>query len=193
MKYWPSQFLPLLLLALVAALSFWLRQGAEGDERKEARVLQHEADAIGENVVARRFDEHGRLQYRLTAPHLVHFPDDDSSELRSPVLTSYRSDAPPITISGDHAKVTAKGEIVYLWDNVRAVRPAGDDRPQLVAVMPDLIAHPEEGFAFTQSPVEITQGASWVKGVGLHLDNNTATLVLQSQVRGEYIRPRATP
>lgn len=193
MKYWPSQFLPLILLALLAALSFWLRQGAESDERREARVLLHEPDAIGENVVARRFDEGGRLQYRLTAPHLVHYPDDDSSELRSPVLISYRGDAPPIRISGDHAKVTSKGEIVYLWDNVRAVRPAGDDRPELVAVMPDLLAHPEEGFAFTQSPVEITQGASWIKGVGLHLDNNNATLVLQSQVRGEYIRSRATP
>lgn len=193
MKYWPSQFFPLILLAVLAALSFWLRQGAERDERREARVLQHEPDAVGENVVARRFDEHGRLQYRLASPHLVHFPDDDSAELRSPVLVSYRGDAPPITISGDHAKVTAKGEIVYLWDNVRAVRPADDGRPALVATMPELIAHPEEGFAFTPSPVEITQGASWIKGVGLHIDNNASTLVLQSQVRGEYIRSRATP
>lgn len=193
MKYWPSQFLPLILLALLAALSFWLRQGAESEERNEARSLLHEPDAIGENVVARRFDAAGRLQYRLSAPYLVHYPDDDSSELRAPVLVSYRHDAAPIRISGDHAKVTAKGEIVYLWDNVRAVRPAGDGRPELIAAMPELIAHPEEGYAFTQSPVEITQGASWIKGVGLHLDNNNATLTLQSQVRGQYIRSRATP
>lgn len=193
MKYWPSQLFPLLLLAALAALSFWLRQGAESDERKEARILTHEPDAIGENVVARRFDAQGRLQYRLASPYMVHFPDDDSSELRSPVLVNYRGEAPPITISGDHAKVTARGEIVYLWDNVRAVRPAGDGRPALVAAMPDLTARPEQGFAFTPSPVEITQGSSWIKGVGLNIDNNASTLVLLSQVRGEYNRLRATP
>jgi lipopolysaccharide export system protein LptC len=67
------------------------------------------------------------------------------------------------------------------------------DRPEMVARMPDLTAEPDAGIAFTSSPVEITQGQSWVKGVGAHLDNNTSTLILQSQVRGLLIRPRAAP
>lgn len=59
--------------------------------------------------------------------------------------------------------------------------------------MPDLTAQPDAGFAFTNSPVEITQGQSWMTGVGARIDNNNATFELQSQVKGQYIRPRATP
>lgn len=193
MKYWPTQIFPLLVLTVLAALSFWLRQSANDDTPGIAKVLKHEPDAIGENIIARRFDETGRLQYRLVSPHIEHFPDDDSSELKTPTLYNYRHEAPPLSIYGDHARITSKGEVVYLWDNVKAVRPADEARQELIARMPDLTAYPDAGTAFTDSPVEITQGASWITGIGMNLDNNTSTMVLRSRVRGEYIQNRAKP
>ena len=93
----------------------------------------------------------------------------------------------------ENAKVTAKGEVAYLWDNVRVSRDATDRHPELLARSPDLTINTETGIAFTGSPVEITQGQSWLTGVGVHIDNNASTFVLQSQVKGRYIRPRATP
>jgi len=193
MKYWPTQIFPLLVLTVLAALSFWLRQSANDDNPGIAKVLKHEPDAIGENIIARRFDETGRLQYRLVSPHIEHFPDDDSSELKTPTLYNYRHEAPPLSIYGDHARITSKGEVVYLWDNVKAVRPADEARQELIARMPDLTAYPDAGTAFTDSPVEITQGVSWITGIGMNLDNNTSTMVLRSRVRGEYIQNRAKP
>ena len=65
-------------------------------------------------------------------------------------------------------------------------RAATPGRPAVVARMPDLTAHPNEGTAFTQSPVEITEDKSWVKGVGMTVDQNSATFELQSQVTGLY-------
>ena len=59
-------------------------------------------------------------------------------------------------------------------------------RPEAVARMPDLTVRPDDGIAFTQSPVVITEDRSWVKGVGMDLDNNNSTFVLQSQVTGLY-------
>ena len=193
MKHWPSQLFPLVLLALLAGLSFMLQRAVDQEEPKHDGKLRHDPDAIAENFVARRFDENGQVKYRLTAPYLVHFPDDDSSELKSPVLVSYRQSAPPIEVTGKNARVTAKGETIYIWDDVRVTRAATPERPEMVARMPDLTAQPDAGTAFTNSPVEITQGQSWIKGVGANLDNNTSTLVLQSQVTGMYIRPRPTP
>ena len=61
----------------------------------------------------------------------------------------------------------------------------------MVARMPDLTAQPDAGFAFTNSPVEITQGQSWMTGVGAQIDNNNSTFVLQSQVTGLYYPRRA--
>ncbi len=193
MKHWQSQIFPIALLALLAALTFWLQKSISGDDTKHDGNLRHDPDAIAENFTVRRFDENGNLKYRLLAPHMEHFPDDDSSELKSPILISYRPAAPPITIAADHAKASAKGSTIYLWDNVSVVRAATPERPALVARMPDLTTQPDAGFAFTSSPVEITQGQSWVKGVGANIDNNTGIFVLQSQVTGLYIRSRPTP
>lgn len=193
MKHWPSQIFPIAMLALLAGLSFLLQRAVQFEETGQDGKLRHDPDAMAENFEIRRFDESGRVKYRITAPSLLHFPDDDSSELKSPKLVSYRPDAPPVEVVARNAIVSSKGDTVFLWDDVTLTRAATEDRPAIVARMPDLTAQPDAGFAFTSSPVEITQGASWVKGVGAHIDNNTSTLVLQSQVTGMYIRPKATP
>ena len=52
---------------------------------------------------------------------------------------------------------------------------------------------PSSTTAQTGSPVDIEYGASTLQGVGMQFDNNASTLVLQSQVRGRYIPPRAQP
>jgi lipopolysaccharide export system protein LptC len=57
--------------------------------------------------------------------------------------------------------------------------------------MPDLTVQPDAGTAFTNSPVEITEDRSWVKGVGMQVDNNASTFVLQSQVTGMSYPRRA--
>lgn len=193
MKNWPSQVIPVILLALLAGFSFWLQRAVDREEPKPSAKLRHDPDAYAENFVVRRFDNTGKVKYRLTSPYLVHYGDDDSSELKSPTLISFRPDSPPVTVTSDRATVTAKGETIFLHDNVSVTRAALPDRAEMVARMPDLTANPDAGTAFTNSPVEITQGQSWIKGVGAQLDNNASTFVLQSQVTGLYIRPRATP
>jgi lipopolysaccharide export system protein LptC len=193
MKHWPSQLFPIIILSVLATLTFWLQSAIDpGNDRHDGK-LRHDPDAVAENFVVRRFDESGLVKYRLTGPYLVHYPDDDSSELKSPTLISYRPNAPQISITSNFAKVTSKGEVAYLWDDVRIVRAATAEQLELLARSPDLTVQTDAGFAFTNSPVEITQGQSWITGVGAQIDNNNSTFVLQSQVKGQYIRPRATP
>ncbi|MDR0775677.1 MAG: LPS export ABC transporter periplasmic protein LptC [Azonexus sp.] len=193
MKNWQGQLFPIILVILLAGLSFWLQSVVNTDEARRDGSQRHDPDAIAENFTVRRFDASGQVRYRLTAPWLEHFPDDDSSELRSPTLIHFPQDRPPLTFSADNALVSSQGETIFLWDNVNIVRAATAERPELRARMPDLTVQPDLGTAFTSSPIEITQGQSWAKGIGAHLDNNTSTLVLQSQVTGVYIRPGQTP
>jgi lipopolysaccharide export system protein LptC len=190
MKLGASQLFTIILLALLAGLSFWLERAVAPVEARQDGKSRHDPDSIGENVQVRQFDAEGRLKYRLMAPYSEHFPDDDSSELKKPVLTQYRPDAAPVIVSSDNARVTSKGKVVFLWDDVKVVRAATADRAEAVARMPDLTVQPDDGTAFTQSAVEITEDKSWVKGVGMHLDNNTSTFELQSQVTGLYFPRR---
>ena len=50
--------------------------------------------------------------------------------------------------------------------------------------MPDLTVFPDDERAFTKSPVVLTKGSSWVKGVGMQVDNKAQTYLLESQVTG---------
>jgi len=186
MKHGASQLFAIVLLALLAGLSFWLQQAVAPGETKRDGKLRHDPDSMAENFLMRQFDDQGQVKYRLTAPYLEHYPDDDASLLKNPTLIHYRPNAPTLTVSGENARVTSKGEVVFLWDDVRVKRDATPERPAAIARMPDLTVHPNDGTAFTQSPVEITEDKSWIKGVGMHLDHNTSTFELQSQVTGLY-------
>ncbi|MBS1188536.1 MAG: hypothetical protein H6R10_328 [Rhodocyclaceae bacterium] len=193
-KRWSSQqVFPIVLLSLLAALSFWLERTVDLPEPRLDGKLRHDPDAVVDNFEIRRLDVNGVLQYRLTAPRMQHFPDDDTSLLSQPRLDYYRPGAPDMSLSGNNAAVASKGETVFFWGDVKATRAATPDRPEMVARMPDLTVQPDEGIAFTNSPVEVTQGTSWFKGVGMHLDNNTSVLVLNSQVTGTYYPPKASP
>ena len=191
MRIGANPLFAIVLLTLLAGLSFWLERAVAPEEVRRDGKLRHDPDAIAENFTVRQFDASGQIKYRLTAPYLEHYPDDDSSTLKSPVLIHYRLDAPPVTVSGKNAAVTSKGQVVFLWDDVEIVRAASAERPAAVARMPDLTVQPDDGTAFTQSPVVITEDRSWIKGVGMDLDNNNSTFVLQSQVTGLYYPRRA--
>lgn len=193
MKNWSGQIFPIALLALIAGLSFWLQASLAPAESGAARVDDSAPDAFAENFQIRRHDDSGELKYRLSAPYLQHFPKDDSSEIRNPELIAYRKDAPPVTVTAGQAKVTAQGEQILLSESVRIVRAEDGDRPALIAHTSLLNVSPETGVADTDQPVHITQGASWISGVGAHIDNNASTFELKSQVRGQYLAPRAQP
>lgn len=193
MKRWSSQVFPLFVLGLLAALSFWLERAVNLPEARHDGKQRHDPDSFVENAVIRRFSAEGQLQYHLVAPALQHFADDDSTLVEKPLLTYFRPGAPDMTLAGNHGYVAAKGETVYFWENVVATRAATEKRPEMRAVMPDITVQPDEGTAFTDSTVEITQGGSWLKGTGMNLDNNTSIFVLHSEVRGYYLSPKTKP
>jgi len=188
MKHFSGQLFPILLLGFLAGLSFWLERAANVPESQRDGKLRHDPDSIAENFNVRRFDETGQLQYYLTAPKMLHYPDDDSSELSSAKLTYIRPGAPDLTIFGKEALVTNKGDTIYLTEQVIATRAPSAKSTELVATMPDLTIYPDKGTAHTASPVEITQGPTWMKGVGFSLDNNTSVMQLDSQVTGLIFR-----
>ncbi|MFV5213203.1 LPS export ABC transporter periplasmic protein LptC [Azonexus caeni] len=194
MKNWSGQLFPITLLALLAGLSFWLQAILTTDEvRPGKRLATHEADAIVENFEVRRLDEQGKLQYRLSAPQLRHFPEDDSSLITSPRLLAYRDDAPPLILTAGQAKVTARGETITLDDSVEITRAATEKRPELNARTSTLTVEPETGKAHTDQAMTITLGASEISGVGARIDNKASTFELRSQVRGRYLSARAKP
>ncbi|GHT93705.1 hypothetical protein AGMMS49545_13590 [Betaproteobacteria bacterium] len=184
----PALF-PLLLLVALAALAYWLEASTEPQPPQPDANLRHDPDATAEKFTVLRYDPGGKLRYRLVADAMEHYPDDDSSHVQNPRLTHYRPQSPDITLTGKSALVTEKGNRVLIQEDVALTRAGFAGRPELVARTSELTVLPDEGKAFNHHPVHITQGTNWMNGVGLQMDNNEGTFVLQKQARGAYVRP----
>lgn len=193
MKRWSGQLFAILLLGFLAALSFWLAQVIDLPEPRRDGKLRHDPDTVVERFTVRRLSAEGELQYRLTSPYMQHYGDDDSALIQEPFLIYFRPRLPDMTIRGKTAHVTEKGETVFFKDDVVATRAAAKDRAEMIARMPDLTVKPDDGLAFTASPVEITQGNSVIRGTGMNVDNNTSTFVLQSKVSGLLYNTKTQP
>ena len=184
MKHWGSAFFPLSVLAALTILTFWLRYATEMTEPRRDGKTRHDPDYIVSDVVLRKLDANGQLKYTLRAADVRHYPDDDTTDLLKPNVVYQYTKKPPVTISAERGHATSDGERVDLLGNVRIFRPASGKDEELTASMDELAVFPDDETAFTKSPVLITRGRSWLKGVGMQVNNIKQTYVLESQVAG---------
>ncbi|MQY52635.1 LPS export ABC transporter periplasmic protein LptC [Rhodocyclus tenuis] len=191
MKRLSSALFPLTVLLALAALSWWLRGAVELPEEKHDGKTRHDPDYIVSQSELRKFDNNGRLQYTLTSDEIRHFPDDDTTDLKKPLLVHVAPGRPTTRMSSDRAHLSQDGERVDLYDNVRVERAASGKRDTMVATMPQLTVLPDDEKAFTASPVRITEGASWLTGVGMRIDSVTENYVLESRAVGQFESPNA--
>ena len=181
MKQWGSALFPIGILLVLAGLTFWLRYASELPGTRHDGQFRHDPDYIVSDATLRKIDQTGRLQYTLKATDIRHYPDDDSSELLRPNLVYLSAKKPTVTMSAERGHLSKDAEQVDLYGNVRITRAATAKDPELVAMTPELTVLPDDEKAFTRQPVLITQGKSWVKGVGMQVDNRAQTYVLESQ------------
>ena len=182
---------PLLLVGMLAALTFWLDLIAHPPARGPG-ASRHDPDYIVENLSAVRMGETGTASYTLSAAKMMHYPDDDTTLMTTPEFVSYGSARAPVKITAAQAVVSANGAHVYFQDNVRLTRGAYGESSELVVRTAFLHVVPDDGIALTDRQVTITDAATTVTAVGLELDNETRVIKLLSNVRGTY-DPRKAP
>ena len=185
-KNWGSALFPLAILLVLTGLTFWLQSAVQMPEEKHDGKNRHDPDYTIQDFQLRKLDRTGRLQYALTAPDLQHFPDKDTTEVKKPHLVYLHPIKPTMTVTSDTALIGPDGKEVFLKDDVRLKRNGTPTQEPIYATMPDLTVHPDDEYAFTKSPVLMTQGKSWLKGVGMQVDNKSQTYVLQSQALGQF-------
>jgi lipopolysaccharide export system protein LptC len=183
---WGSAIFPLTILIILLGLTFWLRYAIQlPDERKDGKN-RHDPDYIIEQSKLSKLDVTGRLHYTMTAKDIRHFPDDDSTDLIKPVIVILHTSKPPVTMSSERAHVNENAEQVDLYENVRILRAASPTQEQMLATMNNLTVRPDDDTGFTKDPVLIVQGKSWLKGVGMNVNNKTQVYVLESQAAGQF-------
>jgi lipopolysaccharide export system protein LptC len=182
---------PVALLLLVAVLTWWLDSKVQSPTARSDGASRHDPDVYVEGFAAARMNPDGSKRYELKGKRLVHYPDDNSTELEAPRLVYFNYDQAPVTVKADTAQVARGGDDVYFTGNVQVVRSAYADKPELGMITTYLHVMPEQELARTDKVVTVIEGNSTASSVGLEFDNRTRQLKLLSQVKVRYETPRS--
>ena len=183
---------PLILVTLLAGLTFWLERVVHTAPRAATSVTRHDPDYIVERLSAVAMNEKGAASYTLSAEKMMHYPDDDTTILASPKFVSYGTAKSPVTITASEAVVSGNGQHVYFQDDVRVTRAAYANYSELVVRTDFMHVIPDLNIARTDRAVTITDAQTTVTAVGFELNNETRVMKLQSRVRGTYDPAKST-
>jgi len=184
---------PVALVAMLAALTFWLERLVEGTEGLSPPRDPGTPDFMIDNLKATKMTPEGRAEYSLAAAKMVHFPDSDRTEVEAPRLVQWRADAPPVRVSADRGTVSGDGKELHLSGDVLIVRDPAPGRGELRVATSYLQVIPDAEIARTPEHVVVTQDGSRLEGVGMEFNNKTREMELRSLVSGTYVPTATTP
>jgi len=188
-----SAWSPALLLAGLAALTWWLdAQVADPGTRRDGN-MRHDPDLIVEGVRVVELDAAGKTVQTLQAERALHFPDDGTIEFDAPRVVMLQPDRPRFTVEANKGRVSGDRLNAFFEGSVRATRAgepgradASADKPAGPITLTTEYLHviPKEDRAQTDKAVTIEESRGIIHANGLVLDNESRTLKLKGSVRG---------
>jgi lipopolysaccharide export system protein LptC len=185
-----ASWVPLTVVGVLAAMTFWLGRVAESQAPGSDAGFRHDPDYIVENFSAQTFDEHGGARYRLMAGKMVHYMDDDTTELEQPRFEREASAAPKVNVSAKRGLITADGEDVYFLGDVRVRRLGTADGPPAEMFAEYLRVMPDADIARTDKAVVMRQGGSTIEATGMFVDNERRYVQFAGRVKAVYEKKR---
>lgn len=182
-------YVPILLMAGLAALTYWLDQVVEPLAQPRDGSQRHDPDIVVENVSAMQMALSGSPRYAVVAKRMLHYPDDRTTVLELPQLTHYDKSSVPVTIRSDTGELSPDGKEAVFRGNVLVRKPASSEDPEMTLATSLLHVIPDQDLAHTDREVTLTRGDSTVRSVGLEFDHATRNLRLLSRVRGTFQTP----
>jgi len=182
-------WLLLLPFLLLLGITYWLDQQAQPNSTATILKLRHDPDAIVDNFSATRLNEQGTPHFIMVSKRMLHYPDDDSSTVEMPQITSLSPSSPALHASAKQGIITAKGDEVFLSGDVSVIRESGEDQDKLELQTEYLHVLPDKELLKTDRAVTVKDAYNSVNAIGLEMDNRARTIKLLSQVRSVYVPP----
>lgn len=181
-----SALLPLLLLL---GATYWLSRQVLPLPPAPNYKARHDPDVIIDDFSAVALNKAGTPHYLLAAREMKHYPDDNSTDLIQPRLTSPFRNAPPLHITADRGTVSQNGDEITLRDHVVVVRDAAATQEPMTITTSYLHVVPDNNMAESDRAVTITTPHSVTTAKGFTLNSATRVLTLLAQVRTRYDPP----
>lgn len=172
------------MLAL-ALLTFWLERTVR-EEPLHPSLRRHDPDYLVEKFVITKFNSAGVQESTLSAAKMIHYPDDDSTELVAPRVVQAKLNEPRMTLTADRGALSHDGEEVFLYGNVVLVREGTPDRPEARMQTSFLHVIGAKSLVRTDREVMVQEPGRALSARGMEYHNDTWQLYLRERVRGRF-------
>ena len=183
-----SAYLPLLLMALLAAVTWWLVNRAPPVDAADDRAasLRHEPDYSMAHFTIQRFGVAGALRTQIDGDRLRHYPDTDTLEIDNARVRAVADNGSVTFATARRALANGDGSEVQLFDDARVVRAATATEAAVEFRSEFLHAFRNIERVRSHLPVTVTQGATQVRADGMEYDNLARTVDLKGHTRAVF-------
>jgi lipopolysaccharide export system protein LptC len=181
-----TRLFPLGLMLALALLTFYLDRIVREDEAPAAK-RRHDPDYVITNFTTTTFDREGKPLSVLSAARMVHYPDDDTTELHLPRVVRTKPREPRMSVSAERGAVSTNGEEIFLYDNVVLVREADAERPEARLTTSFLHVLPDRNLVRTDREVTIVEDTRSLSGRGMEYNSESQVFTLLAEVRGKFV------
>ncbi len=182
-----GSLLPMAVVALLAALSLWLKDVAHLGDWFDMKGFRHEAGMIIEDMRLTSVSRQTAVTQVLTAQRMTHFLDDDTLRLVAPRYDRLQAEGGRMQITARRGLVSEDRDNFYFLDEVRLQREAGPGVTPLVLTTEYLRVMPSADRVRTEKPVHVQQGQSRIDAQGgMEADGGSRTMRFAGPVRSVY-------
>lgn len=185
MRLTTTRLFPLALMLSLALLTFYLDRMVR-EEGGPTPKRRHDPDYMVSNFTSTTYDRDGKPLSVLSAERMVHFPDDDSTELYAPRVLQTKADEPRISVRAERGAVSSDGEELFLYDDVVLVREADGERPEARLTTSFLHILRDRSLVRTDREVTIVEDTRSLTGRGMEYNSESRVFTLMADVRGRF-------
>ena len=183
MRLSTTRLFPLALMVSLALLTLWLEHTTRVEEKPSA-LRRHDPDYIVTQFTTTTYDAAGRAVSSLAAARMVHFPDDDSTELAAPRVVQSKPAEPRFTVRADRGTLSREGDEIFLYDDVVLTREADAHSPEARMTTSFLHILRDRSLVRTDREVRFEEPGRWLEGRGMEYHTDTRQLTLAADVKG---------
>ncbi|MGE5640912.1 MAG: LPS export ABC transporter periplasmic protein LptC [Clostridia bacterium] len=191
MRLSTTRLFPLLLMGALALTTFYLERTVH-DEQAPSPLRRHDPDYLVTNFTATTYNNTGQAESVLAAARMIHYPDDDSTELIEPRLVQTKPNESRMSVRAERGALSRDGQEIFLYDHVLLTRAALGERPEARLKTAFLHVVRDRSLALTDREVHIEEDSRSIAGRGMEYNYDSGQLLLREHVRGHF-EPKKAP
>jgi lipopolysaccharide export system protein LptC len=189
MRFSTTRLFPLGLMLALALLTFYLERTTREDE-SPAAPRRHDPDYIVSNFTTTTFNADGAVESVMAAEKMVHYPDDDTTELFAPRVSQTKPQQPRYSVQAKRGQLSRDGNEIFLYGEVVLVREASPEAPEARMTTDFLHVLRDRSLVRTDREVKIVEGSRSLQGRGMEYNNASRELLLRHDVVARFLADR---